>query len=84
MNNPLYDEELLTELLTLQEQDPNKFMDLVMTVIKENPDIVVKDNHDPVKKIAALSKIREHYVEKEEYENCVLIQQLENRIGEKS
>lgn len=82
MNNPLYDEEALAELLTVHEQDPDKFMDMVMTVIKNNPDIVVKDGTAKEKKILALGKICDHYVEKEEYENCVLIQQLEKRINE--
>jgi hypothetical protein len=31
----------------------------------------------------ALTKIREHYVEKEEYENCVLIRDLEQKINGK-
>lgn len=84
MINPLYDEELLAELLALQEQDPDKFMDLVMTVIKKHPEIVIADERDHEKKVLALAKIREHYADKEEYENCVLIRELEKKISEKA
>lgn len=83
-NNPLYDEAILAELLKMQEENPDGFMDLVMKVIKQNPDIVVEDDSDPNKKLMALTKIREHYVEKEEYENCVLIRDLEQKINGKA
>jgi hypothetical protein len=82
-NNPLYDEAVLAELLRMQEEEPEGFMDLVMKVIKQHPDIVVEDDSDPKKKLMALTKIREHYVEKEEYENCVLIRDLEQKINGK-
>lgn len=83
-NNPLYDEAILAELLKMQEENPDGFMDLVMNVIKQHPDIVVEDDSDPNKKLMALTKIREHYVEKEEYENCVLIRDLEQKINGKA
>ena len=83
-NNPLYDEAILAELLRMQEENPDGFMDLVMKVIKQHPDIVVEDDSDPNKKLMALTKIREHYVEKEEYENCVLIRDLEQKINGKA
>ena len=83
-DNPLYDEALLAELLTMQEEDPDRLMDLVMNVIKQHPDVVVEDDSSPNKKLTALSKIREHYVKKEEYENCVLIRDLEQKINGKA
>lgn len=83
-NNPLYDEAILAELLRLQEDEPEKFMDLVMNVIKQHPDIVVEDESEPAKKLMALEKIREHYLDQEHYENCVIIRDLEKKINERS
>lgn len=83
MKNKLYDEDFLKLLLSMHDQDPDKFMDLVMEVIRNNPELVVNDESSPEKKALALSRIREHYVEKEEYENCAIIKELEERIDGK-
>mgnify|MGYP003341310030 CR=1 FL=1 len=83
-DNPLYDEAILAEMLRLQEEEPEAFMDLVMNVIKQHPDVVVEDDSNPAKKLKALETIREHYADREHYENCVVIRDLEKKINEKS
>lgn len=82
--NPFYDEELIRNLLSLHDRNPNKFMDLVMEAIKENPEVVINEESDPEKKMLALSRIRQHYAEREEYENCAIIKELEDKINGKT
>lgn len=84
MNNLMYDEDLLAELLAMHDQDPEQFMDLVMKVIRENPKVVIEDKRDQEKKLMALERIRTHYVDREEYENCAIIRDLEKKINEEA
>lgn len=73
-------EEFLLELIRLKEQDPNAFMQLILDSLKRNPEMAVAD-HAPAKtKLQALAKMLHHLEEKENYEDCAFIRDLNNKI----
>jgi hypothetical protein len=78
--NPLYDEELLRQMLLLKEKDPNAFMDLVYSSLKSFPDAALEDEASIDKKIKAITKMMAHYEGTEMYEKCSFLLGLMNKI----
>lgn len=78
--NPLYDEELLNQMILLKEQDPNAFMDLVFQSLQSFPEAAVEDDADIDKKIRAITKMMKHYEGTETYEKCAFLLSLMNKI----
>jgi hypothetical protein len=78
--NPLYDEQLLNQLLLLKEKDPNAFMDLVFSSLKSFPDAAIEDDADIDSKIKAITKMMNHYEGTETYEKCAFLLNLMNQI----
>lgn len=74
------DQELLKRMLALQDQDPDSFYDLIYGAIIEDPGLYISEGSIPEKKIQALDKMIQHYLEREEYERCGLLHELKNKI----
>lgn len=74
------DQELLKKMLALQNQDPESFYDLIYDAIAEDPARAMDEGSIPEKKIQALDKMIQHYLEREEYERCGLLHELKNKI----
>ena len=80
MSNPLHDPELLAALLSLREQSPDKFMDLVLGALKKYPELAVEDAAPSENKLRALKSMLKHYEESEKYEDCAFLKELQDRI----
>lgn len=78
--NPFHDPSLVRKLLELKLHDNDKYMDLVYTSIESWPALVMQDPTEVDAKLSALQKIRMHYEEKEQYERCAVISEIELKL----
>ena len=74
------DQELLKKMLALQSQDPDAFYDLIYDAIAEDPTRAIDEGSFADRKVFALDKMINHYLEKEEYERCALLHDLKKKI----
>ena len=74
------DPELIEKLIELSKTDHNHFMDLVLESIKAFPEIAIEDDSEPATKLQALQKVIRHFENREEYEDCAFIHNLQQRI----
>jgi len=74
------DEEFLTSLLQIREQDPALFMQLVLESLKRFPDLAIEDDQPNQQKISALKTMLRHFEEEEKYEDCAFIRDLQKKI----
>ncbi len=74
------DEEFLTSLLQIREQDPALFMKLVLESLKRFPDLAIEDDQPAQQKISALKTMLRHFEKEENYEDCAFIRDLQKRI----
>ena len=74
------DEEFLTSLLQIREQDPALFMQLVLESLKRFPDLAIEDDQPNQQKISALKTMLRHFEKEENYEDCAFIRDLQKRI----
>jgi tellurite resistance protein len=82
--NPLYDKELLQAMLLMREHDPAGFMQMVLTAIKNHPDLAVSDVAPAENKVRALERMLKHFEEIENYEDCEFIFNLKKKIEDGS
>lgn len=76
----LNDQEFLAKLEEIKHKDKSKFMDLVLRALKTNPDYAVKEDTPTEKKVTALKAVLKHFEEREEYEDCAFLRDLQKRI----
>jgi hypothetical protein len=74
------DGELLKKMIALQNQEPDAFYDLIYEAIAEDPSRAIDEGSIAEKKIKALDKMIDHYLEREEYERCALLHDLKKKI----
>jgi hypothetical protein len=77
-------EEFLIELIRLKEQDPDAFMQLILASLKRHPELAIADGTPVSNKVRALEKMLKHLEEKEEYEDCAFVRDLNNQIKDGS
>lgn len=77
-------EEFLIELIRLKEQDPDAFMQLILEALKRHPELAIADGAPVSNKVRALEKMLKHLEEKEEYEDCAFVRDLNNQIKDGS
>jgi hypothetical protein len=80
MIGPLNDDNLMSELLTLREKDPDAFMRLILKTLKTYPELAVQDQAPSERKLRALDRMLDYFIETEEYEECSFIAGLKKRI----
>lgn len=73
-------EEFLIELIRLKEQDPDAFMQLILEALKRHPELAIADGAPVSNKVRALEKMLKHLEEKEEYEDCAFVRDLNIQI----
>lgn len=73
-------EEFLIELIRLKEQDPDAFMQLILEALKRHPELAIADEAPVSNKVRALEKMLKHLEEKEEYEDCAFVRDLNIQI----
>lgn len=83
MENNLTRAEFLFHLIEIRNDDPDKFMELVLEALKANRDFAINEDSPSQNKLAALSILLNYFEEKEEYLNCAFIMELINSIKEK-
>lgn len=74
------DPEFLAILNKLKQEDPDRFMELVLEALKTEPDFAVEDDVPVENKRSALKRIREYFESQEKYEDCAFIRDLQKRI----
>lgn len=77
-------EEFLIELIKLKERDPDAFMQLILESLKRHPELAVSDEAPVENKMRALEKMLRHLEEKENYEDCAFVRDLNNQIKDGS
>ena len=73
-------EEFARNLRELGERDPDAFVDFCVSYLTEQIDAAVNDNTPSEKKLKAIEKLKSFLIEKEQYEKCVPLRNLEDRI----
>lgn len=68
--------DLVSELITLRDQDYNKFMDKLYEAITGEFKSILNDSDPISKKLNSLNTMISHFVDKEEYEKCAKIKEL--------
>jgi LmbE family N-acetylglucosaminyl deacetylase len=81
--DPFKDPDLIQRLMKLRAQDEDKFMELVYSTISSWPDKVSEKSEDSENKLKAIRKVREHYEQKENYERCAVLFNMEKKIDGK-
>ena len=74
------DPEFIAMIDEIKRQDPDKFMELVLHALKTFPDYAVEDNVPVETKVGALAIMLEHFKEREDYEDCAFIRDMQKRI----
>ena len=74
------EEEFIQMLIEIREKDYDQFMDLVLASLKTFPEFAVEDDVPVENKITALKTIINHLEEKEDYEDCAFILDLQKKI----
>jgi hypothetical protein len=76
----LDDQEFIAMLEELKNRDPNAFMDVVLFSLKTHPDFAIEDDAPLTNKVEALKKLLSHFEEREDYEDCAFLRDLQKRI----
>jgi hypothetical protein len=74
------DREFIAMLEEMKDKDMNAFMDMVLLSLKTDPEFAVEDDTPIVDKIGAMKKVIKHFEERENYEDCAFLLQLQKRI----
>jgi hypothetical protein len=74
------DPEFIALIEEIKNKAPDKFMELVLTALKAFPDYAVEDNVPMETKASALAIVLKHFEEREDYEDCAFIRDLQKRI----
>jgi hypothetical protein len=83
-NRGLYSEELEEALGHLKKTDIKGFIDLIIGVLRSNPEEAVNDGAPAAHKIRALNSIQEYLIDAERYEDCSFIKDLIKKIDNES
>jgi hypothetical protein len=78
--NAFDDQEFIAKLEELKERDIDGFMSLVLFSLKTHPDFAVEDDVPVDYKVEAMKKVLKHFEEKEDYEDCAFLRDLQKRI----
>lgn len=73
-------QEFAKKLRELGERDPDAFVDFCVNFLTEQIDAAVNDSTPSEKKLAAIEKLKSFLIEREQYEKCVPLRNLEDRI----
>ena len=78
----LYSKELVSELSKLKNKDVAAFTNLILGVLRFDPDQVISDESPSSKKTSALNRMMEYLEGTERYEDCSFVRDLIKRINE--
>ena len=73
-------EEFIKYLNKIKEENPDKFMDMVLDILKKDESYAFEDGSPVEKKQTALSTMIKRYEELERYEDCAFLNRLKARL----
>ena len=73
--------KLLKILARLRNENTHAFYSLIYKSLLNNQDYAVNDPTPAEKKINALNKVIDYFITTEEYENCVVVRNIIDRIN---
>jgi hypothetical protein len=74
------DPEFIERLEQLKTEDIDTFMKLVLLSLKTHPEFAVEDDTPTEDKISAMKIVLKHFEEREEYEDCAFLLDIQKRI----
>ena len=78
----IHDRDFIQRLELLKMTDPDECLRLVLDALKTEPDAAVEDNVDAGLKTRAMRTLLKHFEEREEYEDCAFLRDLQKRIDD--
>ena len=78
--NAFDDQEFIAKLEELKEKDIDGFMSLVLFSLKTHPDVAVQANTPIENKVLAMKRVLKHFEEREDYEDCAFLRDLQKKI----
>lgn len=76
------DNSFINTLTKLREEDPGRFMEMVLVALRNNLDSAIEEPSPKENKVRALDRMIEHFEKLERYEDCAFIAELKQRICE--
>ena len=80
MKSNFDDEKFIKHLNKIKEEDPDRFMDMVLNILRKDESFAFVDNAPLEKKHAALSRMIKRYEELERYEDCAFLNSIKTRL----
>jgi hypothetical protein len=74
------DPEFIALLEELKIKDIDTFMNLVLLSLKTHPEFAVEDDTPAEDKIRAMKRVLKHFEEREEYEDCAFLLEIQKKI----
>ena len=74
------DPEFIAMLEELKTKDIDTFMSLVLLSLKTHPEFAVEDDTPTEDKIKAMGIVLKHFEEREDYEDCAFLLDIQKRI----
>jgi hypothetical protein len=73
-------EDMVNMLISISETNPDAFVDVTLQILIDNEDSVISDSTPTNIKLGAISYLMNQLIEREEYENCAILQRIANKI----
>jgi hypothetical protein len=70
------DEDFFKEILKIKKEEPEKFMDMILEILKGDLKYVLNDDAPKENKVIELKNMQKHYESVERYEDCAFISKI--------
>jgi hypothetical protein len=80
MESNLDDEKFIKRLNQIKEEDPDRFMDMVLNILRKDESFAFMDKAPLAQKQTALSKMITRYEELQRYEDCAFLNGIKKRL----
>lgn len=81
MESNFDNEAFIKRLNQIKEEDPDRFMDMVLDILRKDESYAFEDGSPVEKKRTALSTMIKRYEELERYEDCAFLNNLKARLA---
>jgi hypothetical protein len=80
MESNFDDEKFIKRLNQIKEEDPDRFMDMVLNILRKDESFAFMDKAPLTHKQTALSTMIKRYESLERYEDCAFLNSIKNRL----
>jgi hypothetical protein len=80
MESNFNNDEFIKHLNKIKEEDPDRFMDMVLNILKKDESYAFEDGSPLEKKQTALSTMIKRYEELERFEDCAFLNRIKKRL----